>query len=220
MPPARALVDAGAPIALATDFNPGSAFCESLPLVCSLACTQLHLSPGGGARAPAPSTPPTCSAAPSDAGGSHPVTRRIWSCSTRPTGGYLAYHLGGDVVATVIEGGEVAWSAADRLRLRRCLHASSAAGGRRNGGTSTSSSIVDEEGQEVEVEPAGAQSRADKRARTASDGEQATPAKVAAGRPLREVQPPSWNRVGQARRCFFGPLSSSSFSLVNSGPAI
>ena len=45
MPPARALVDAGAAVALATDFNPGSAFCESLPLVCSLAATQLTLSP-------------------------------------------------------------------------------------------------------------------------------------------------------------------------------
>ena len=45
MPPGRALVDAGAAIALATDLNPGSAFCESLPLVCSLACTQLRLSP-------------------------------------------------------------------------------------------------------------------------------------------------------------------------------
>src|SRR5262245_27211428 len=33
MPPARALVDAGAVVAVATDFNPGSAFCESLPLV-------------------------------------------------------------------------------------------------------------------------------------------------------------------------------------------
>jgi len=45
MPPARALVDAGAALALATDFNPGSAFCESLPLCCSLAATQLRLSP-------------------------------------------------------------------------------------------------------------------------------------------------------------------------------
>ena len=45
MPPARALVDAGAAIALATDFNPGSSFTESLPLVCSLAATQLKLSP-------------------------------------------------------------------------------------------------------------------------------------------------------------------------------
>src|SRR5205807_1351355 len=45
MPPARELVDAGAAVAIATDFNPGSAFCESLPLVCSLAATQLHLTP-------------------------------------------------------------------------------------------------------------------------------------------------------------------------------
>src|SRR5205807_10362602 len=45
MPPGRALVDAGAAVALATDFNPGSAFCESLPICCSLAATQLKLSP-------------------------------------------------------------------------------------------------------------------------------------------------------------------------------
>ena len=45
MPPGRALVDAGAAVALATDFNPGSSFCESLPLVCSLAATQMKLSP-------------------------------------------------------------------------------------------------------------------------------------------------------------------------------
>ena len=45
MPPARALADAGAVIALATDFNPGSSFTTSLPLIASLACTQLHLAP-------------------------------------------------------------------------------------------------------------------------------------------------------------------------------
>ena len=44
MPPARALIDRGAVVALATDFNPGSAFCESLPVVMSLACTQLGMS--------------------------------------------------------------------------------------------------------------------------------------------------------------------------------
>ena len=43
MPPARALVDAGAAIAVATDFNPGSSFTTSLPLVCSLACMLMHL---------------------------------------------------------------------------------------------------------------------------------------------------------------------------------
>ncbi len=45
MPPARLLADAGAALALATDFNPGSSFTTSLPFVCSLACTQLQLAP-------------------------------------------------------------------------------------------------------------------------------------------------------------------------------
>ncbi len=45
MPPARALIDAGGLLALATDFNPGSSPCDSLPTVMHLACTQAHLSP-------------------------------------------------------------------------------------------------------------------------------------------------------------------------------
>lgn len=44
MPPGRALLDAGASVALATDFNPGSAPCESLLTAMNLACTQIHLS--------------------------------------------------------------------------------------------------------------------------------------------------------------------------------
>ena len=45
LPPARALIDAGGLLALATDFNPGSSPCDSLPAVMHLACTQCHLSP-------------------------------------------------------------------------------------------------------------------------------------------------------------------------------
>src|SRR5215213_8231664 len=45
LPPARLLVEEGAIVALATDLNPGSSFCESLPLVMNLACTRLGLSP-------------------------------------------------------------------------------------------------------------------------------------------------------------------------------
>lgn len=43
--PARRMMELGVPIALATDFNPGSCFCTSLALILSLACTQLRLSP-------------------------------------------------------------------------------------------------------------------------------------------------------------------------------
>jgi len=106
MPPARALADAGGLIALATDFNPGSAFCDSLPLVLSLACTQLRLAPEEALVAA------TVNAA-------HVLDRadRIG----RLTPGFaadivlldaadwrhVAYHLGGDIVHTVIERGAV-----------------------------------------------------------------------------------------------------------------
>lgn len=43
--PARKMVEAGVAVALATDFNPGSACCESMGLVLSLACSALRLTP-------------------------------------------------------------------------------------------------------------------------------------------------------------------------------
>lgn len=43
--PARRLVEAGLPLAIATDYNPGSSVVESLPLVLSIACTQAKLTP-------------------------------------------------------------------------------------------------------------------------------------------------------------------------------
>jgi imidazolonepropionase len=44
-PPARKLIDGGAIVALATDFNPGSSPTPSMPFVMSLACTQMRLTP-------------------------------------------------------------------------------------------------------------------------------------------------------------------------------
>ncbi|PWH19868.1 MAG: imidazolonepropionase [Ardenticatenia bacterium] len=43
--PARAMIDAGVAIALATDLNPGSAPCPSLPLVMAIACRYQKLQP-------------------------------------------------------------------------------------------------------------------------------------------------------------------------------
>lgn len=44
--PARRMIEAGCAIALATDFNPGSSPIGSIPLVQSIACSQMRLSPG------------------------------------------------------------------------------------------------------------------------------------------------------------------------------
>ena len=43
--PARRLIDEGAIVALATDFNPGTSPTLSMPMVLSLACTQLRMTP-------------------------------------------------------------------------------------------------------------------------------------------------------------------------------
>ncbi len=44
-PDARRLIEAGASVALATDFNPGTSPTPSLPFVISLACTHMKMSP-------------------------------------------------------------------------------------------------------------------------------------------------------------------------------
>jgi imidazolonepropionase len=107
MPPGRALVDAGAAVALATDFNPGSAFCESLPLVCSLAATQLKLSPAEALTA--------CTVNAAHVLGRADRIGRLapgYSADVVlldvPDWRYLAYHLGGEVVARVVVAGEPA----------------------------------------------------------------------------------------------------------------
>jgi imidazolonepropionase len=108
MPPARALVDGGATIALATDFNPGSAFCESLPLVCALACTQLRLSPAEALAACTVNAAHVLDRG-SRIGRLAPGYDADLVLLDAPDWRYLAYHLGGDVVATVVAGGGVAW---------------------------------------------------------------------------------------------------------------
>lgn len=104
MPPGRALVDAGAAVALATDFNPGRAFCESLPLACSLAATQLELSLAEALSAC------TVNAA-HVLGRADPLGRlaRGYAADVvlldAPDWRYFADHLGGEIVAAVVAGG-------------------------------------------------------------------------------------------------------------------
>ena len=109
MPPGRALLEAGAIVVLATDFNPGSAFCESVPVVMTLACTQLGLGPAAALAAC------TVNAA-------HVVGRadRLGRVSPgyiadlvlldAPDWRHLAYHFGGDLISVVVKDGEVAWT--------------------------------------------------------------------------------------------------------------
>jgi imidazolonepropionase len=107
MPPARPLVDAGAAVALATDFNPGSSFCESLPIVCSLAATQLHLSPAEALTACTLNAAAVLARADRIGRLAAGYTADIVLLDA-PDWRYLAYHLGGPVVSEVVLRGEPA----------------------------------------------------------------------------------------------------------------
>ena len=108
MPPARELADAGGLIALATDFNPGSAFCDSLPLVLSLACTQLHLAPEEALVAATVNAAHVLGRADTIGRLSPGFTADIVLLEALDWR-HVAYHLAGDVVDTVIEGGAVTY---------------------------------------------------------------------------------------------------------------
>ena len=104
MPPSRALVDAGAALALATDFNPGSAFCESLPLCCSLGATQLKLAPAEALAACTVNAAHVLGRA-DRVGRIAPGYRADLVLLDAPDWRYLAYHLGGELVSRVLVGG-------------------------------------------------------------------------------------------------------------------
>jgi imidazolonepropionase len=110
MPPARALVDAGAAIALATDFNPGSAYCESLPVVSTLACTQLGLAPAEALSACTVNAAYVLGLP--DRGRLAPGLRADVVLVDAPDWRHLAYHLAGDIVHTVVRDGRIVRSRA------------------------------------------------------------------------------------------------------------
>ncbi len=51
LPPAREMIEKGVPIALATDFNPGSSMTESLPLIMTMGCLLYRMTPSEAIRA-------------------------------------------------------------------------------------------------------------------------------------------------------------------------
>jgi imidazolonepropionase len=105
LPPARLLADEGAILALATDFNPGSSFCESLPLVMNLACTRLGLSPAEALCACTANAAHVLGA--EDVGRLAPGYKADVLLLDAPDWRYLAYHLGGDRFAARIKSGRI-----------------------------------------------------------------------------------------------------------------
>jgi imidazolonepropionase len=105
IPQARLLADEGAIVALATDFNPGSSFCESLPLVMNLACTRLGLSPAEALCACTVNAAHVLGL--EDVGRLAPDYRADILLLDAPDWRHIAYHLGGDRFAAKIKAGHL-----------------------------------------------------------------------------------------------------------------
>ena len=95
------------PVAIGTDFNPGTSPTASLPLAMTVACVELRHDAGRGAVARSRSTPPGRSASRTRSGRSsraRPPTSSIWRV---PTTAQIPYWPGADLVRTVIKRGRV-----------------------------------------------------------------------------------------------------------------
>ncbi len=102
--PARKLIDAGAAVALATDFNPGSCMSYSVPLMMTIACTQMKMTPEEALTASTLNAAAALNL--SDTVGSlEPGKRADIALLRIPGYTYLPYHFGENHVAAVVKDG-------------------------------------------------------------------------------------------------------------------
>jgi imidazolonepropionase len=103
--PARAFLEAGVTIALATDFNPGTCDCENLQMMISLACQGMKLTPDQALYA---ATAGGAAALRRDDVGSLEVGKRCdFSVLVAASRTELPYHFGVNLVDDVVVGGSV-----------------------------------------------------------------------------------------------------------------
>jgi imidazolonepropionase len=104
--PARRLIAAGVPVALATDCNPGSCPIESMPIIISLACALLRMTPAEAIVAATRN--PAYAVGLGDRVGSLEVGKRAdLIVIDAPAPHYLPYRFGADLVRQVIVDGAV-----------------------------------------------------------------------------------------------------------------
>jgi len=107
--PARRMIDAGVAVAVATDFNPGSCFTESLPMILTLAVVKLKMRPSEALVA-ATANAACAIGREAEVGSLEPGKKAdlvVWDV---PNHKYLPYHFGAPRAAVVVKAGSVVHS--------------------------------------------------------------------------------------------------------------
>ena len=104
--PARALIDGGVAVAVATDFNPGSCMSFSMPLMMTIACTQMHMTPEEALTA-ATLNGAAALGISASAGSIEPGKQADMLVADVPDYRFLAYHFGMNHISTTVKNGTI-----------------------------------------------------------------------------------------------------------------
>ena len=104
-PPARLMIDAGLPVALASDYNPGSSPSGKMSFIVSLACIKLKMSPEEAINAATINSAYAMDL--SHSHGSIAIGKKanIFITKKIPSYNFIAYSFGSDIIDTVILNG-------------------------------------------------------------------------------------------------------------------
>jgi imidazolonepropionase len=113
-PPARKMIEAGLPVAMASDYNPGSSPSGNMKLVMSLGCIRLRLLPEEAINAVTINSAYAMGL--SESHGSITVGKKanLFITKKMPSYEYMPYAYGSNLVETVILNGQVAYEAGSR----------------------------------------------------------------------------------------------------------
>jgi imidazolonepropionase len=106
-PPVRKLIEAGLPVAIASDYNPGSAPSGSMPLMISLACIKMKMTPEEAINAATINTAVALELEKTHGSITKGKVANIFITKPIPSIAYLPYAIGSNIIDQVILRGKI-----------------------------------------------------------------------------------------------------------------
>lgn len=106
-PPARQMLNAGLPLAIASDYNPGSAPSGNMPLMVSIACIQMKLTPEEAFNAATINTAAALEISDMHGSITEGKVASVFITRPMPSVAYFPYAFGSQLIETVIVKGKI-----------------------------------------------------------------------------------------------------------------